>query len=447
MKNLILKIISLASIVATIGCSDFLDEKSDSKLATPETLVDNQALLDRSSNLLDNNSISGEISCDDIYITDSDYKGIGYEADKRLYTWQPNLVSNPSGNDWESCYYRINICNTVLDNLKQYHVDHADNVRGQALAIRASIYLEASQIWSLAYDKSTSNSNMGMPLRLNSDMNIPSVRSTLEQTYQQILKDLHEVITLLPDHQVSVVRASKVTALAYLARTYLYMGDYQNALLYANQVLKINNTLMDFNSLKALDSYPIKDMNIEVLLSTSLGFSPVISTNTAKIDKDLYASYNNNDLRKSIYFKLNSAGDVLFKGNYTGSSVKSSAIAIDEIYLIAAESYAELDNVTNAMKVLNDLLVKRWKQGTFTNVTASNKADALEIIAQERRKELLFRGIRWSDLKRYNRDRANINLSRTIGGKTYVLPANDLRYAIAIPEDIIKMTGMSQNPR
>ena len=66
---------------------------------------------------------------------------------------------------------------------------------------------------------------------------------------------------------------------------------------------------------------------------------------------------------------------------------------------------------------------------------------------KERRKELLFRGLRWSDLKRYNRDGAGISLERTVNGTTYTLPPNDLRYAIAIPEDIIKMTGMPQNPR
>ena len=69
------------------------------------------------------------------------------------------------------------------------------------------------------------------------------------------------------------------------------------------------------------------------------------------------------------------------------------------------------------------------------------------LIAKERRKELLFRGLRWADLKRYNRDGAHITLTRTVANKVYTLPPNDPRYAIAIPEDIIKMTDMPQNPR
>lgn len=416
-------------------------------MVTPETLQDNQALLDKISNLFGSNSISGEISADDIYITDSDYNGVSYEADKRLYTWQPDLVARGSGNDWSNCFKRINTCNTVLNNLEQYDIANADNVRGQALAIRASIYLEATQIWCLAYNKNTAQTDWGLPLRLSPDINLPSERSTLKQTYNQILEDLHAAVALLPDHQVSVSRASKTMALGFLARAYLYMGDYPNALLYANKTLAIHNKLLNFNSLNAADSYPIKDMNIEVLLPTSIGYSPILGSNVAKIPASTYASYDDNDLRKKMYFRTNAIGEIMFKGNYSGNSSRTSILATDELYLIAAESYAQLNDVDNAMGKLNQLLLQRWKTGTFINFTAKSKEAALEIITKERRKELLFRGIRWADLKRYNRDGTNITLTRTVNGVTHTLPPNDLRYALAIPEDIIKLTGMPQNPR
>ncbi|MDH5034001.1 RagB/SusD family nutrient uptake outer membrane protein [Chryseobacterium cucumeris] len=448
MKNrIIIIVLSVLCLSPAVGCSDFLEEKSDSRLVTPETLEDNQALLDRISNLLGGNSISAEISSDDLYITDSDYNGISYEPDKRLYTWQPNLVSRSSGNDWESCFYRINICNTVLNNLQQYHIGNSGNVEGQARAIRAAIYLEAAQIWCLAYNKSSAGNDLGLPLRLDPDVNQPSVRSSLSQTYDQILTDLHMAVSLLPDKQVSVTRASKATALGLLARTYLYMGDYANALQYADQALEIDGELLDFNSLNSSDSYPIKEMNVEVLLPTTIAYSPILSGNNAKIAQSFYDSYDNNDLRKSIFFRMNSSGMILFKGNYSGTSQRSSVLAKDELYLIAAESAAQLNDLDKAMERLNGLLVKRWKSGTFTDFTASDKATALELIRNERRKELLLRGLRWADLKRYNRDGTNISLSRTVAGQTYTLVPNDLRYAIAIPEDIIKQTGMPQNPR
>lgn len=447
MNNKIILLVGLVFLFLNAACSDFLDEKSDTRLVIPETLQDNQALLDNIANVLGSNSISGQISSDEIYITDSDYNGISYEADRRLYTWQPNLVARASGNDWESCFFRINICNTVLHNLEQYEIGNSENVKGQALAIRASVYLEAAQIWCPAYRSNTSNTDLGLPLRLDPDVNQPSVRSTVQQTYDQILQDLHTAVSLLPEKQVAVTRASKATALGLLARTYLYMGDYSNALLYANHALAINGELLDFNTLNTASSYPITEMNIEVLLPTSIAYSPVLSSNTAKIPPTLYQSYDDNDLRKTAFFRSNTSGQILFKGNYSGTSQRLSVLAKDELYLIAAESYAQLNDINNAMLKLNELLLMRWKTGTFIPFSANTKENALQIIKEERRKELLFRGLRWADLKRYNRDGANIILQRTINNTGYTLPPNDLRYAIAIPEDIIKQTGMPQNPR
>ena len=53
----------------------------------------------------------------------------------------------------------------------------------------------------------------------------------------------------------------------------------------------------------------------------------------------------------------------------------------------------------------------------------------LETILQERRKELLFRGRRWADLKRLNLEaKFKKDLIRTINGQEYRLPFNSLKY-------------------
>ena len=433
-------------ILLLVNCNRFLDEKSDSNLATAETLADNQALLDDYATLA-SHSTSGEIAAEDVLVTDADFNTMYDEAMKRLYTWQPTYVSLPAGSDWENCFRRIKIYNTVLFNLGHYEIGNSDNVEGQALLLRGAAYLEAAQIWCLAYDKNTAEAKLGLPLRLDPDMNIPSVRSTLQETYSQILVDLHRAAILLPVNQLAVSRPSKITALAYLSRVYLYMGDYTNALKHGKEALSYHDGLMNFNTLNSASAYPIKNKNVEVLLPTLMSYSPFLATTKAKINNDLYQSYDANDLRKTIFFKPLATGEILFKGNYSGSTTRMTCIATDEVYLNVAEAQAYLDDKTSAMRTLNDLLRTRWKSGTFIELSASSGAQALQIIRAERRKELLFRGLRWADLKRYNREGANISLSKTISGQLFTLPPNDLRYAIAIPEDIIKMTGMPQNPR
>lgn len=436
----------LLAAMTLLNCTDFLDEKSNSSLATPETLEDNQALLDRNY-IRTQTCVSGEVSSDDIYVSDSDFSSIPSEPEKRLYTWQPDRVAVTEGNDWANCFARINVFNTVLYNLQAYQIAGSDDVKAQALVFRAAAYLEAAQIWCLVYDKTNAATKKGLPLRLDPDVNTPSVRSTLQQTYDQILNDLHTAESLLPPQQISAVRPSKATVWGYLARVYLYMGDYQKALYHGQKALMIHPDLLDFKNLNAGASYPILALNTEILLPLSMTYSAFLTSAQGKISETFYNTYDSNDLRKLIFFRKNAAGDILFKGNYTGGSLRSSALANDEIYLTVAESLAQSNDVTGAMETLNQLLIKRWKAGTFIPYTAATKEAALQLIQTERRKELIFRGLRWADLKRYNRDGAKITLTKTLNGEVFVLPPNDLRYAIAIPEDIISMTGMPQNDR
>jgi hypothetical protein len=100
------------------------------------------------------------------------------------------------------------------------------------------------------------------------------------------------------------------------------------------------------------------------------------------------------------------------------------------------------------MNNLNALLVKRWKTGTFIPLTASNTDDALNKILLERRKELCFRGIRWSDLKRLNKDlKYSKTLVRVLNGQTYTLLPNDPKYVLPIPDNEIRVSGIEQNLR
>ena len=99
------------------------------------------------------------------------------------------------------------------------------------------------------------------------------------------------------------------------------------------------------------------------------------------------------------------------------------------------------------MQDLNALLTSRFKQGTFQPYNATNPQDALQLILEERRKELVCRGLRFTDLRRLNKEGAGIMLSRVVNSKTYQLAPNDLRYTLPIPNDAIEGSLIVQNPR
>jgi len=96
--------------------------------------------------------------------------------------------------------------------------------------------------------------------------------------------------------------------------------------------------------------------------------------------------------------------------------------------------------------MLNDLLKKRW-DNSKEFIPIENKGNILDLILDERRKELPFRGVRWSDLRRYVLEGRPVkNIVRTIKDKTYELkPERISSYVLKIPYQVIMNNGMEQN--
>lgn len=440
-------------LLALNGCKKFLSEKSDKRLLIPASLPELQSLLDNYSTMNNSYCSEGEVSSDNYYLTDADYNALYYDYDKRIYGWAKDhlFAAGTDGNDWSNCYKAIYTTNSVFEALLKIKRTPAnesvwDNLKGQALFFRGSRYLDAAYTWTLAYSSSAS-SDLGLPLRLNTDFNEPSKRSTLEQTYDQIIKDIKSSIPLLPLRPLTTFRPSKPAAYGLLARAYLSMNDYVNAKLSADSSLALSDQLIDYNTLSSSADYPIPLFNSEVLFYCYQTVAYPLIFSTPKIDSSLYLSYDSYDLRKVIFFVDNGDGTHSFKGNYTGDYGLSSGIATDEVYLIRAECFARQGNTEQALKDLNTLLIRRWKTGAFVPFTASDAQEALSIILKERRKELLMRGLRWMDIKRFNKEGYNITLTRIINGAIYTLPPNDLRYALPIPDDVITQSSMQQNLR
>jgi len=309
-----------------------------------------------------------------------------------------------------------------------------------------------SQLYTKPYSL-TFPAELGIPLRLSADPNGTSTRSGLQDTYKQILTDLHTAVDYLPVFPQYKTRPSKPGAYALLSRVYLVMQDYPNALLYADSCLKLYDSLLDYNTLKSTATYPITGLNKEVIFLSMIS-DDLATTGNCIVDSNLYKSYDNNDLRKVMFYKTNTSGQASFIGTYTGGVVASTSsskafggIAADEVYLTRAECYARTGNITAAMNDLNNLLRQRWKTGTYVNKTATTTGEALALILQERRKETPFRGLRWLDLRRLNQDGANITLTRNINNQLYTLPPNDPRYVLPIPPDVIAISGITQNER
>jgi len=242
-NNNILRIIVFIIICWSLtGCKKFLDAKPDQKLVVPSTIQDLQGILDSYLRVNQYEPSASEVSSDNYYLSDADWSGLAREVYRRMYIWEENNLFEAGTGEWSYCYDNVFRANTVLENMDKITVGTnekklLDNLKGQALALRARSFLKVAGIWSLAYDEESADTDLGIPLRLNSDFNLPSTRSTLRETYSRIITDLKDAIPLLSNTQVHVLRTSKAAAYALLARTYLSMRKYNEAFLYADSCL------------------------------------------------------------------------------------------------------------------------------------------------------------------------------------------------------------------
>jgi hypothetical protein len=193
---------------------------------------------------------------------------------------------------------------------------------------------------------------------------------------------------------------------------------------------------------------PFKRFNDEVIFHAGPTSYSNLQSPKYLVDTVLYASYDATDLRKSLFFSAATANKYQnFRGSYDGSSKLFSGLATDELYLIRAEGRARTADLGGALADLNLLRKNRYSKSTYSDLVSADAKTVLRWVLDERWKELLMRGLRWSDLRRLNMEADyQRTLVRVAGGIRYELQPGDPRYLWPIPLVVIAQTGIAQNP-
>lgn len=454
-KKIILPIIIIL-IVSLASCKKgWLEVNPDDSLIVPNTLQDYQALLDNTSPTFNNTQACGlaEIASGDFYILYTSWQSLFSTQEKSAYIWGPttNFYNNESSADWVNTYSRILNSNIILDGIRKIKVPSSkqnewNNITGSALFFRSFDFFNLAQEYCKSYDQNTAKSELGLPLRLDYNVNIQLQRATLQQTYDQIIVDLKSALPLLGTKPLFKTRPSKQAVFALLARTYLVMENYSQAKLYTDSALQIQPELMDYSALNSNANYPIQRFNPEVIFNSTFSFG-IFNASRLIVEPTLLDSYSEGDYRRKVFFKDNPNGTTTYKGSYNSDKNLFGGLATDELYLIRAECNARIGNITAALADLNHLLKTRWNL-SYKEFSADNAEQVLTFILKERRKELVFRGLRWQDLRRLNKDnRFATTLTRTLNNQIYTLPPNDKKYVFPIDEMELKLSGIQQNDR
>lgn len=446
MRNIFIYIPILLSI---FSCgNEFLDAKPDKALVIPKTLADYQAILDDANQQI--NQSPGLIECaiDDYLALDNGLNSVA-ENVRHAYLWdREGLSSLESHYDWDILYAQVLRSNLVLEGLQGLVPDKEESryndIKGAAHFFRAWHFFNLLQVYSPPYDPITAGSDLGIVLKLSADVNEKQGLTNVEGCYIQILDDLKNAISLLPKASLVPSRPNLVAAYALFARVYLSRFDYENAAKYAQLALEINDALLDFNSIGANFPDPLFDRNPEVIFHSMPILQASSLIRNAIIDPDLVKLYADGDLRKSKFLKLNAVGQSQINRTYLGSTVAPYAgLTTSEMYLVLAECLVHLDKKEQAMDMLNTLRKTRFdKKTTYTNLISNNKEEAMDLVHKERRQELIFRGLRWYDLRRLNKNSMTAKkLERVYNGLTYILKADDKFYGFPIPKNELLYIG------
>ncbi|MBB2953807.1 RagB/SusD family nutrient uptake outer membrane protein [Sphingobacterium sp. JUb56] len=452
------------------GCGkSFLEIKPNQRQKVPNTVADYMAILDNASSFINPvNSRSshtlGIIGADEYEIPTAVYGtfpvGLTFDYQKNAYEWNAKIYQGGEGGiviptDFDMGYQRILLANLVLEGLTKIvplslEVEMWNHAKGMALFHRAWNYYCLLQLYAPVYSTVSAKSDLGIPLRKESDPTMKLARSSVHDCYDLVITDLKNALDFLPEKSIVKFRPNRQAALALMARINFQIEDYRAASDYASDCIDAGGALMDYNNLK-IQAYPFPIYGIEneeVIFAMTAYDALAYSGEYLAVRLDLFDSYEATDLRKTLFFERDRNNLVRYRGSYFGNRFLFTGLALDEIYLIRAESMVRLGKLNEALKDLNLLLKNRYKKETYIDLAIQNKDELLDRVLEERRKELLFRGVRWEDLRRLNKDPATATiLKRNIASKEFELLPNSPRYVWPFPEEAINVGGYPQNLR
>ncbi|ERM80613.1 hypothetical protein P872_12630 [Rhodonellum psychrophilum GCM71 = DSM 17998] len=431
------------------GCSDYLDQKPNQSLVIPKSLADFRALLDNDIQTF--NTVPGGLvfASDELKITEQGLNSLS-NITREYYLWDRDaFLATEFVGDWNRPYGQVFVSNIVLEGLEKFGEAERSGewheVRGQALFSRAFAIYNLLQLFAAPYDSSKSDSDLGLPYPNSSDITLRFDRETVAVSYGKIIRDLIECEKHLPETIEYASRPSKAAANMMLAKIYLNMSDFENVKLYANKAIGLKSDLMDYNMLDPKLIRPFPEFNVEIIYNASQ--LSIGQTSTQIFFDDLFLDlYGENDLRPKLFFLTNGFGLVNFKGSYSAGNF--GGLAVDELYFILAEAELRTGQVEQAASTLNVLLKTRFHGEEYSPVIFEDQLDALKTLHREKLKQLVFRGTRWSDLRRLKSEGdLSGDLVKNVGGKEFTLNSNDPRWTYPIPFGEISNHPIPQNPK
>lgn len=331
-------------------------------------------------------------------------------------------VNDIMESNWFDSYKAIQKANVVLSRIADvpYASEAVKNSRtGEMKFIRALLYFNLVRFYG------------DVPL-VTTETTDPNFyfgkgRTPAAQVYEQILKDLTEAITVLPENAAQQGRVIKTAAQALLGKVYLTQKNYALAKTQLDGVINSKKHALQaaVANIFALNNENNSEIIFSVQFASGINgntegsnmfeqFSPSGTVANAKghslPTKELYNLYSMNDARRGVYVALTNAGipynNKLKKpANIPDGASDFVVLRYADVLLMQAEVENELGNTVAAAALLDEV---RARAG-IAKTTATTQNDLRNAIGLERRLELVGEGHRWLDLLRTGKAISTMN--------------------------------------
>ena len=428
-------ILAILCALTLTSCQDFLDwPPTDS--ASAETSItsvsDAEIMLTGVMNKLTSSSYLGrnmfmyaDTKGGDLCIVSA---GRGMDA---MFKFNQSASGTSYSGFWQQGFNIILQLNNIIENVEKLEAEGAsgfDSVLGQAYTLRGMVYFDLVRLYGKPYnyDKSA----WGVPnITTRLDASAKEIRATVETNYNQIVSDLKKGEELI-SKKVSNGFINYYGNKALQARVYLYMDNFSAALSAAEEVIdsKVYSLYSNAEWVGSWSKQFGSESIFELIMddtTTGLGTSSLGGYYARYKDYGNVLGYFVNstnfienilgedptDIRWGVYTYDETSTDRMgccYKylggvskpgdGKSQAGNVNVKVIRLSEIYLIAAEAAFRLNNIAKAANYLNPIRQRAPGLGAATPNEVT-----LDMILNERAKELHLEGHRFFDMMRCNK--------------------------------------------
>jgi len=374
---------------------------------------------------------------------------------------------------WSNCYTTINMTNEVLAHADAVTFDTDANrnaVKGEAKFLRALMYLYLATYYG------------DVPKRTDPTTAVNSVaKSPVADIYQLVISDLTDASNLLPATASVPAYPNKYTATAFLAKTYLYTGNWDSAAIESLSIINSNQyqLITSYDNIWLKSNENNKEMIYSIQTGTALSnswlsyllpadvsdFPPGKGIQRIAVEKAYIRSFDSADKRKTCfdtsYVRTNGTVGYVNQGLFDKFMTKTGLTGLDknlsgvnfpllryaDILLIYAEAEARQAGAPDAVSLGYLNMIRRRAYGLPLNtpsaidVTATTLDDFIALLLRERYWEFGGEGQRWADLLR---TKTFVTVMQAAGKN--LVSANNRYFPIPYVEVVSSNNVVTQNP-